>query len=317
MELLIHLTLNKDMFNLGFGIEEYHPAGLTLALSTDMKSPVLMHQLLAFSSRHLAYLHPERFTFYDHQAVALQTKAISLFNATFSTCNIDQTNCVPVVLFASILGHHTLTDALAWRHPGGIQSFLNQFVQCISTHRGIHIIATTTWPLLMESSLSPILSLSKAFTSRSPKGQHCTAASSMVLSSSHLSPAEKEACLSALRYLQIGFDAATAEEGEEQNRHHMVCTWPMLLTPGFASLLSTLRPEALVVLAHYAEILHYARELWQVRDAGKYLLELVLDHLDGTWARWLVRARRTVFGHCVGRTEWNSAEYTKLWDEEC
>jgi hypothetical protein len=290
MELLIHLTLNKDMFNLGFGIEEYHPSGLTLALSTNLKSPVLMHQLLAFSSRHLAYLHPERFTFYDHQAVALQTKAISLFNA----------NCVPVVLFASILGHHTLTDALAWRHPDGIQSFIRHFVQCISTHRGIHTIATTTWPMLMESSLSPILSISHAFTSRSPKGQHCTAASSMVLESSSISPAEKDACLSALRYLQVGFDAATAEEGEEQNRHHMVCTWPMLLTPSFTSLLSTLRPEALVVLAHYAEILHYARELWQVRDAGVYILGMILDYLDGTWAQWLIRARRTVFGHSEG-----------------
>jgi hypothetical protein len=146
----------------------------------------------------------------------------------------------------------------------------------------------------MESSLSPILSLSQAFTSRSPKGQHCAAASSLVLASSTLSAAEKDACLSALRYLQVGFDAATAEEGEEQNRHHMVCTWPMLLTPGFTSLLSTLRPEALVVLAHYVEILHYARELWQVRDAGAYILGLLLDHLDGTWARWLVRARWTV-----------------------
>lgn len=300
MELLIHLTLNKDMFNLGFGIEEYHPSGLTLALSTNLKSPILMHQLLAFSSRHLAYLHPERFTFYDHQAVALQTKAISLFNTTFSTRSIDQTNCVPVVLFASILGHHTLTDALAWRHRGGIQPFLHHFVQCISTHRGIHTIATTTWPLLMESSLSPILSLSQAFTSRSPKGQQCTAASSMVLASSTLSAAEKEACLSALRYLQVGFDAATADEGEEQNRHHMVCTWPMLLTPQFTNLLSTLRSEALVVLAHYAEILHYARELWQVRDAGAFILGLILDHLDSTWARWLVRARQTVFGHVEG-----------------
>jgi hypothetical protein len=300
MELLIHLTLNKDMFNLGFGIEEYHPSGLTLALSTNLKSPVLMHQLLAFSSRHLAYLHPERFTFYDHQAVALQTKAISLFNTTYSTRNIDQANCVPVVLFASILGHHTLTDALAWRHPDGIQSFIRHFVQCISTHRGIHTIATTTWPMLMESSLSPILSISHGFTSRSPKGQHCTAASSMVRESSSLSPAEKEASLSALRYLQVGFDAATAEEGEEQNRHHMVCTWPMLLTPSFTSLLSTLHPEALVVLAHYAEILHYARGLWQVRDAGVYILGMILDYLDGTWVQWLIRVRRTVFGHGEG-----------------
>src|SRR5690242_10264921 len=94
MELMIHLSLSKDMFNLAFGIEKYHPSSLMLALSTSLRSRVLMHQVLAFSSRHLAYIHPERFAFYEHQAVALQTKAISLFNATYASPGVDQSNCV-------------------------------------------------------------------------------------------------------------------------------------------------------------------------------------------------------------------------------
>ncbi|UPX21329.1 uncharacterized protein EKO05_0011517 [Ascochyta rabiei] len=126
MELLMHLGLDKDMLDLGFGIEEYHPSRLTLALSTTLKSLFLMHQLLAFSSRHPGHLHPERFTFHNHQAVAVRTKVVSLFNATPSTADIDQTNCVIVLLSACIPCHHILTDALSWRRLGGIQVFVRR-----------------------------------------------------------------------------------------------------------------------------------------------------------------------------------------------
>ncbi|KAF3041891.1 hypothetical protein E8E12_005173 [Didymella heteroderae] len=293
MELLIHLSLEKDMFNLAFGIEAYHPSGLMLALSTSLKSPVLMHQLLAFSSRHLAYVHPERSAFYEHQAVALQTRAISMFNAAYASSGVYQSNCVIIVLFASILGHHTLADALAMRPAEGLQAFMQHYVRCIETHRGIYTIAETAWPMLMQSELQPILSLSQAFTSREPRGQHCRLAKEMVEASSKLDEIEKEACLTALRYLQVGFDAATAE-GKEENRFHMVCTWTMLLEPRFAKLLQAMQPEALVILAYYAEMLHHAKDLWQVRDAGTYIFTLVSNHLDESAKQWLEPPRKTI-----------------------
>jgi hypothetical protein len=293
MELLIHLSLSKDMFNLAFGIESYHPSGLMLSLSTSLKLPVLMHQLLAFSSRHLAYIHPERSAFYEHQAVALQTKAISLFNATYASSGVDQSNCVNIVLFASILGHHTLADALAMRPAEGLSAFIQHYVGCIETHRGIYTIAKTAWPMLMQSEIEPVLSLSQAFTSREPRGQHCDLAREMVEASSGLDDTEKEACRIALRYLQVGLDAATAE-GEEENRYHMVCTWTMLLEPQFAKLLRDMRPEALVILAYYTELLRYAKDLWQVRDAGTYISDLISDYLDEAAKQWLQPPRRVI-----------------------
>lgn len=293
MELLIHLSLSKDMFNLAFGIESYHPSGLMLALSTSLKSPVLMHQVLAFSSRHLAYLHPVRSAFYEYQAIALQTKAISLFNATYATTAVEQSNCVLIVLFASILGHHTLADALAMRPAEGLVAFIQHYVRCIETHRGIYTIAKTAWPMLMQSEIEPILSLSQAFTSRESRGHHCKLAREMVETSSGLNRAEEEACRLALRYLQVGLDAATAE-GEEENRYQMVCTWSILLSPQFAKLLQAMRPEALIILAYYASLLHYARDLWQVRDAGTYIFNLLSHHLDDTAQQWLEPPRRVI-----------------------
>lgn len=68
----------------------------------------------------------------------------------------------------------------------------------------------------------------------------------------------------------------------------------MLLTPEFANLLSAMRPEALVVLAYYAEMLHYARDLWQVRDAGAFIFGLIANHLDESWSTWLEPPRLVI-----------------------
>ncbi|XPS78339.1 hypothetical protein M3J09_010354 [Ascochyta lentis] len=262
IERLIHLSLEKDMFNLASGIENYDPSSLILALVTRLNSPALMHQLLAFSSRHLAYEQPERSTFLCHQAVALQTKAISLFNTMYnaSSLDIDRSNCVIILLFASVLGHHVLADVLSTRPAEGLDALVGHYCQCFETRRGIYTIVKTAWPIFMASELEPILSLSSAFTSREPRGHHCQLAREMVDESNQLFQKEKEACRSALRYLQIGLDAVTAES-EECNRYQMICSWIMLITPDFASLLSAMRPEALVIFAHYAEMLHYGRKL--------------------------------------------------------
>ena len=69
MEPLMDLILEKDMFNLGFGIEEFHPSGSMAESKTNFKALVLIHQLFAFASRHLAYVHPGRLYFHNHQAV--------------------------------------------------------------------------------------------------------------------------------------------------------------------------------------------------------------------------------------------------------
>jgi hypothetical protein len=283
------------VFSLGADISAY-PSGFSLALKTGLSSPYLLHQLLAFSARHLAFLHPERSTSYLHQAFTLQTRAISLFNAAW-TEEVNQSNCVAILLFSSILGHHLLADTLAKRDPGGLDAFMARYVQCVGMHRGIHTIAKTAWPLLMESELEPILSWSSGFTSRPPRGSHCQQLRELVDGSEGLREQDKEACRLAIQYLQVGFDAALAVEGEEElkaNRHQMIFSWTMLAPPEFTGLLAAKRPEVLVLLAYYALLLHYGRKMWQVGDAGAYILGIIVDYLGPEWGHWLEYPRATV-----------------------
>ena len=266
MELLAHLTIDKDMFNLGVDIEDYY-AALSIGLKTSLTSPYLLHQLLAYSARHLAFLHPECREFYNQQAVILQTRAVSLFTAIPITVN--QFNCMPILLFSSLLGHHLLADTLATRDPCGLDGFVNHFVQCAQTYRGVYTIAKSAWPLLMESELGPIMSLSANFTSRPPQGNDCQRVSELVDSATDLSEEDRDGCKVAIRYVQVGLDAVSGEESNDvaRNRFQMISEWTMLVPPEFTRLLADKRPEALIVLAHYALLLHYGRRLWWKRGS--------------------------------------------------
>ncbi|KAF1847603.1 uncharacterized protein K460DRAFT_277402 [Cucurbitaria berberidis CBS 394.84] len=293
MELLAHVTIDKDIFNLGVDVGDYY-AGLALGLRTSLKCPYLMHQILAYSARHLAYLHPGRSEFYLRQATTLKTRAVSLFTAV--PMDVDQSNCIPIILFSAILGHHFLADTLAKRDSSRLDAFIAHFVQCAQTYRGVYTITLSAWPLLMESELAPILSLSAKFTSREPKGIDCQRASELVDNAPHLSEEDKADCGLAIQYLQVGFDAALEEDPKEMpvNPYQMISEWAMLVPPGFTRLLGSKRPEALVILAHYALLLHYGRHLWQVGDAGAYILRILGNYLGPEWNPWLDYPRQRV-----------------------
>ncbi|KAJ6190322.1 hypothetical protein N7519_000343 [Penicillium mononematosum] len=245
MELLVHLATDKELLILTHGAKnEVSSPELALGLKKGLESPYLMYQLLAFSARHLAFLKPERSASYLHQAVTLQTRAVSIFNAAWT--EINQSNCVAILLFSSILGHHLLTDTLAKRTTYDLDEFMTNYVQFVEMHRGIHTIAMTAKSQLMQSELEPILSWSASFTSRSPRGNDCQRASELVHQAESLGREDKKACQLVIRYLQVGFDAVFSEE-EQGNRYHMLCTWPMLGPPEFTALLVARKPEALIV----------------------------------------------------------------------
>ncbi|KAI9661675.1 MAG: hypothetical protein M1821_008913 [Bathelium mastoideum] len=293
-ELLIHVILDKDMFKLVDGIDAF-PFSLPFALKTALESPYVLHQLLAFSARHMAFLHPQRSAFYLHQAVTLQTRAVSLFNATWTA--VDQSNCVAVLAFSSFLGHHLLADTLAKRDPeDGLDAFISQYVRFLEMHRGIFAVATAAWPLLMATELEPILTRSSSFTSRPPRGSHCQRVLELVDGANGLEEEDREACRQSIRYLQVGFDAALAEEGEEEQgfRYQMIISWSMLAPPGVTALLAVKRPEALVIMGYYALLLHHGRNMWQIGDAGAYIFGIIVDYLGPEWDHWLEYPRQTI-----------------------
>lgn len=293
MELLTQYLSDEDILGLSISIGPWLPR-VTQVFQIALQSSYLLYQLLAFAARRLAFLRPALASSYMHQATTLQTRAVELFNAAWSP--VDQSNFVAVTLFSSVLGHHVLTDALAARKPGGMEPFLAQFVQCVEMLRGVHSIAMDSWPLLLESSLEPILSSSAAVTSRAPKGNHCQRVRELVDTSDRIDDAARKACRQAINSLQVGFDTALGDEEERGVRYHMIFGWMLVIPPEFTVLLAARRPEALVVLSYYASLLHLGRSMWQVGDAGRYIFGLITNYLEPQWQYWLEYPRQMIEG---------------------
>ncbi|KAF2271972.1 uncharacterized protein EI97DRAFT_427256 [Westerdykella ornata] len=324
--LIVHLLTTKELFTLGDSVPD-HAGGITYGLEIGLSHPYLLHALLAFSARHLAHVHHEPSIFpstdgaaseasgiYTQQAIALQTRAIALFK---EACHgsvpvpLNQSNCVPILLFSSVLGHHHLADTLAKRPAGGLEPFLSHYTHCIEMHRGIYTIARTAWPMLLQNErLEPVLTASAGLTSREPRGSECETLKMLFSSEQdvcghnqeYTDEAERQACLTAIRYLQVGFDAilaantADGQAATEQSRYHMVFSWTMLVPAQFTRLLAAKRPETLVVLGYYAILLHYARGLWQVKDAGTYIFGIIEEYLGPAWSQWLAYPRAMIRG---------------------
>ena len=136
---------------------------------------------------------------------------------------------------------------------------------------------------------------SSGFTSRTPYGNHCQLLYEMVDSANGLNYSEKEMCRGEIKYLQVGFDAILLEELDDMgNRYQMLFSWTMLAPREFRGLLQAKRPEVLVLLGYYALMLHYGRHMWQVGDAGAYILELVYNYLSPEWHHWLKYPREAI-----------------------
>ncbi|KAM7202626.1 hypothetical protein V8F20_004415 [Naviculisporaceae sp. PSN 640] len=328
IELVVHMMRTKGMFNLGVNIGNYYKQ-MAIGFEYGLKDPYLTHQFLAYSARHLAHLHPDQYLYYTHQADTHQARAIQLFNLAISPSTsdpssssqgshnpINQSNCVAVVLFSSVLGQTLIAETFdpklhpTFIHPNGsLDEFLRSYTQCLNTFRGVYHIGASAWPLLLNTPLAGYLLYSRDFNNQVPTGHQCDLLVEL-LNLTHklgkMSDIEHQVCLQMARYLQVGFDAIlnTAESSDRflnksLNKYQMLSAFTMLCPAEFSALLEHKRPEALVILGYYALLLHYGRHMWQVGEAGRVILGMVdgyLGTLDQQWREWLRGPVKIVFG---------------------
>ncbi|KAL0942982.1 uncharacterized protein CTRU02_200868 [Colletotrichum truncatum] len=289
MKLLVHFSLDLAIPELEHNLLEQ---STRLVLKTGAEVPYLLHEILSLSSRHLSLIEVEKNSEYLNLAVQLQTQAISLFNAQ-RVC-INEVTCVPMVLFSSILGRHLCIDALAFRSPD-LGAFLNHYVRFFQIHRGAKMIVNRAWPLLKKSDLCPLMAWGVGLGRLRSHGHHCDGILGLLSVSKDTSAASLETCRKAIEFIQIAMDdVAVRMFTQAKHLYQIVFSWSLLVPESFADMLAQRRPEAIAVLAHYAAILHLARDLWQIGDSGAYLFEVISKHLGAAWEEWIAWPRSII-----------------------
>ncbi|KAI3143923.1 transcriptional regulator family: Fungal Specific TF [Penicillium roqueforti] len=247
-----------------------------------LSAPYLMNELLALAALHLSIIREPQEELYRHHSAQLQNHALRMFHETDSELGMRPT--VPAFIFSSMLGIHILCDTLVYRDHD-FQALLDRFVHYLRIHRGVRAVIGEDWNQIKETALKPILNEAEASLRNSTRdGQACSCLLELI-KAARLGPSISETYEQAIEALQSSLNAAQSDRAVDNI--NAVIAWPIIVSLEYTEMLVHRRPEALVILAHYAALLHSCRDLWVFGDGGSFLIQSIDRYLGPEWAEWL------------------------------
>lgn len=275
-------------------LQKSHNEDLMLSLpdilQLSLSAPYLINQILAIAALHRSHVRRPQRGFYYLQATQLQTHALSIFNSVGDR-DINPENCLQIFLFSAIVGVHMLCDALTHREDqDDLMAFLGRFIRCIHLHRGVRLATRPAVSVMKDSTLRQLLSKHAMMTDQNNVAKVAILGHSELAKLSHLIDGAKlgleltNTYQEAIGYIQAVMD--TAKDGAKPAPSTIIA-WPALVSTEFVESLKLSRPEALVILAHYAVLLNLHADLWIFQDGGRFLIEAITRHLGPDWADWL------------------------------
>jgi hypothetical protein len=251
-----------------------------------------MNELLGFAALHKSVVEcaPHKKESHRFQAMNFQTHALSIYNAEPAVLNAD--TCVAAFLFSAVLGAHLLCDTLIYRGDDTLTKFLKTFVQYIHIHRGIRTVVGGQWDALTQTSIGRSFVVSHAGLGEQPATLGPTLTKLLgLVKSAKLGESLTKSYKLAIGNLQSIMNACKISNSTStpspMSAYAAVTSWPVMVPIEYVDALDTRRPEALVILAHYAALLHLYRQLWIFGDGGRFLVESIGDSLGVEWEDWL------------------------------
>jgi hypothetical protein len=263
------------------------PGAIPISIYTKhaQTSPYLMHQLLALSALHLSTTATATRDFYYSYATGLQGRALALFNENNPVLEVTPANCVAVFLFSSLLGVQMLCDVLRYQRAS-LEAFVGGFTNFLTVFRGVSAVLSESRKPLPDAELHCHLNLNEALEqAKRMKGSDYDTLQEF-LKDSDADALAKADYAESISVLQQVLDVGRMTP----NIHisiSVILGWPLYIPTGYIELLRQQRPEALIVLAHYAALLHRGHNLWVIGDGGRFIVESINQVLEPKWHEWL------------------------------
>lgn len=244
-----------------------------------------MRQILATSALSLSRKRPEQREFYHQHAVQLQAEALSGFNVAVS--DLNESNIVAAFLVSSLVGVHSFCETFFFRDDN-FNTTLDAFIGCIHLLRGIRSIIGGWWPFLMSSELKPVLTAAQSVRDEIQQMPSKLNTLRKLIADADIGPASRQTYEKSIEELDPVFALESAIAGADgEVSANRIFGWLVLVPREYVDLLAQRRPEALILLAYYAVILHSRRKFWAIDDAGQFLMNGISAHLGKHWERWL------------------------------
>ena len=278
-------------------LEEVRPVWKLTIPKMAFTHTYLMHEILALSASHLAYLQPNHRRAYHMLATYHQNIAINIIRMELSS--ITSENCHALFVASSLV---TLT---AFSSPNSVNlaTPIDDLVDIFLLMRGIHGILKSAFEMIKEGPLGSILANGPA---PPPTPLLLTLRSRLAELSTLLTTQEPDRDVRELCGVAISnLVETTAVDATYTDDHELrvTFTWPIRVSMGFISLLRQRNGAALAILAHYCTILHTAehhptRKNWFLSGWASHIVESITSTVDPIWqdsVRWPME--------CIARSE--------------
>jgi hypothetical protein len=254
-----------------------------LYLNGALAAPFVMDELLAVSAQHLSTTHPSLRDPYRRLGFDLQTRALAGFKLAAE--DSSRQSLVGRFLFSSLVALFTMA-AMAASPCHDFGELVVRFVEFLCVTRGVRIVGDGAWAALYASELGEIFRSFSNYEEYDEPLPPLLSGVALMLQRPDLDAASVQACAEAARAL--GFIQKQLESPTSWGVH-AVMAWTSFVDPAFTQLLADRKPEALVVLAHYAILLHPHRRFWVFQDLGDNLIAGIAHSVGAGWLPYLAK----------------------------
>ncbi|KAF2148579.1 hypothetical protein K461DRAFT_324885 [Myriangium duriaei CBS 260.36] len=219
---------------------------------------------------------------YRNLSTALLVKGLRGFNESLPLLSAD--TCTAFVMFAHLVGLQSFCSLIMAKETS-VGKFLSQLTQTINLLRGIRSIISPWWDTMLKSDFGSMMVVGSEERHNALETGVVSEQLSELFTHGDMSDSARKTYDEALRRLQKELNCPDMTDMDDST--FAVFSWLITTPPEFNSLLEERRPEALVLLAWFAVILHQHRKSWIIRDGGRYIFDLIEVHLGSRWEKWI------------------------------
>ncbi|KAF2963425.1 hypothetical protein GQX73_g10150 [Xylaria multiplex] len=254
-----------------------------------VQAPYLMDQVLAISAANMSVKRPHQARFYREEATYLQTRGLVSFNAAqASASEVTDNSALAGFVFAALLSQQVLFDTFSTRTD--FPTLLGRLVAALRICGGVRVMCGKSWPYIMTQYRQQVgINFPHEFIPDSGPDTIFTmklAHLQTLLENANLHPSILGPCKAALASLH---DLSYAPERHKFSafRTTRLLHWAVIVPSDFINLLEERRPEALIIIAYYALLIHDTRDYWLSGDAGAFIIRSITKFLGKYWSEWL------------------------------
>ena len=239
----------------------------------------LMHALLSFASAHLAQICPAQRQMYGERAVTHRN--IALRSCIPHLRKVTPTNCHSLFAFSSVIAISTFSFPNSSSIP--LDSPVDNILTFIVLIRGVHTVLQSGLDWIQTGSLEALLQTERVDWRQKigpiPVSLRDATQKLRAWNDQHTFGIRWELYAKTIQNLEGVYGAYSLITSDRS----LVFIWCATVPAQFVTLLRERDPMALVVLAHWAILLHSVSAQWWAGERGKLLVEAIYQELGDEW----------------------------------